>query len=89
LVTASNRIELRRDGEREQKIWHRQKQILLVLQPTLRIFILAFGTMAVTTGVVTVLHLLTIRTTIDLPTQGCGAALLDRPHRFEMGGRHA
>ena len=45
--------------------------------------------MAVTAGVVTVLHLLTIWTTIDLPTQGFGAALLDIPHRFEMGGRHA
>jgi hypothetical protein len=48
---------------------------------------LAFGTMAVAAGVITVLKLLTVGTTINLSTQALGAAVLNRPHRLTMRGQ--
>ena len=45
--------------------------------------------LAVAAGMVAVLHLLTVRAAIDLPTQGLRAALLNGPHGFEMAGGHA
>ena len=89
LVRASDLIEASWQGEGEQEVGNRQEQILLLLQPALCIFVLAFGTMAVAAGMVTVLHLLTIRAAIDLPAQGWGATLFNRPHGLEVGGGHA
>jgi hypothetical protein len=86
LVRASNLIKARGQGEGEQEVGDPQEQILLFLQPALAILMLAFGTMAVAAGMVTVLHLLTIRTAIDLPAQGFGAALLNGPHGFDVAG---
>jgi len=83
---AGNLVEPLKHSKCEQKVWHWQQKILLFLQPLLCVFVLAFGTVTVTAGMVTVLHLLTIWTPIDLPNPGFGATLFDRPHRFEMGG---
>ena len=47
---------------------------------------LAFGTMAVAAGVITVLKLLTGGTTIHLPAQALGTTMLDRPHSQTMRG---
>jgi hypothetical protein len=63
-----------RQGEGEQKVGHRQQHLLLLLQPDLGILVLALGAMPVATGVIAVLHLLTIRADIHLPTQRFGSA---------------
>src|SRR6266508_5045614 len=55
LVRASNLIKARGQGEGEQEVGDGQEQILLSFQPGLCILILAFGTMAVAAGMVTVL----------------------------------
>ena len=88
LVRASDFIKARGQGEGEQEVGDGQEQILLSFQPGLGILILAFGTMAVAAGMVTVLQLLTIRTAIDLPAQGFSATLFNCPHHFEVCGRH-
>ena len=88
LVRASDFIKGGRQGEGEQEVGDGQEQILLSFQPALAILMLAFGTMAIAAGMVTVLQLLTVRAAIDLPTQGLGAALFNCPHHFEVGGRH-
>ena len=89
LVRASHLIEAGWQGEGQQEVGNRQQQILLLLQPAPCIFILAFGAMAVAARVVTVLYLLTIWAAIDLSAQGCGAALFNRSHGFEVVGGHA
>jgi hypothetical protein len=48
---------------------------------------LAFGTMSIAAGVITVLKLLTVRTAVDLSAQMLGAAMLDRRHRLTMRGQ--
>ena len=88
LVRASKLIKARGQGEGEQEVGDGQEQILLSFQPGLCILILAFGTMAVAAGMVTVLQLLTVRAAINLSAQCCGATLFNCPHHFEVGGRH-
>jgi hypothetical protein len=87
-VRADHFIQRSRQREGEQEIRDGQEQILLSFQPDLGILILAFGTVAVSAGMVTVLQLLTIRAAIDLPAQGRRATLLNRPHRLEVVARH-
>jgi hypothetical protein len=89
LVGASDFVEACRQSEGQQKIGDMQEQDLLLLQPDLRILILALGTVAVATGVVAVLQFLTMRTAIDLSTQGWRTTLLHRPHGLEVSARHA
>ena len=73
----------------EQEVGDPQEQFLLLFQPGLCIFVLAFGAMAVAAGVITVLQLLTLWTAIDLSTQDRSAAVFNRPHGLEMVARHA
>jgi len=88
LVRASDFMKARGQGEGEQEVRDPQEQILLLLQPALAILILAFGAMAIAAGMITVLQLLTVRATIDLPAQGLRTTLFNCPHHFEVGGRH-
>ena len=55
LVRASDFIKARGQGEGEQEVGNRQEQILLFFQPVLAILMLAFGTMAVAAGMITIL----------------------------------
>ena len=48
---------------------------------------LTFGTISVTTGVITVLKFLTVRTAKNLTAQALSAAGLNRPHRLTMRGK--
>jgi hypothetical protein len=45
---------------------------------------LTLGTVTVAAGVITVLKLLTVGTTVYLTAQALGAAMLNRPHRLTM-----
>jgi hypothetical protein len=54
--------------------------VLLIIQPALSIFILAFGAMPIAAGVIAVQHMFTIRATIGLSTQSLGTATLDISH---------
>ena len=87
-MAANDFIETSWQREREQKVRYRQQEILLPFQPVLRIFVLTFWTVPIAAGMITILHMLTIRTAGDLPTQGVGATLLNRSHDSEMDGRH-
>jgi len=89
LVAASDLVEPGGQGEGEQEVGHGKEQTLLLVQPVLPILVLAFRTVAVPAGVVAVLHPLAVGTAIDLSSQGFRPALLDGPHRLEMGGGHA
>ena len=87
-MAANDLIETSRQGEREQEVRYRQQKILLPFQPVLRIFVLAFWTVPVAAGVITVLNVIAIRTTVDLSPPGFGATSFNRPHDSEMDGRH-
>ena len=47
---------------------------------------LAFGTVPVAAGVITVLKLAAVRTAIDLSTQAFGTTMFNRPHCLTMRG---
>ena len=49
LVAPSHAPEFAGQGDRQQKVGHRQKQVLLLLQPLLSLVVLALGTVAVAT----------------------------------------
>jgi hypothetical protein len=87
LIGAYQSTQLSRQGESQKEVWDRQEQFLLHLQPILSLFMLTFGTMSVAAGVITVLKLQTVGTTIDLSTQTLGAAGHNRPDCLTMGGQ--
>jgi hypothetical protein len=62
---------------------------MLSFKPPLGIILLAFGTMMVLAGVVTVLDLLAIRANIDMTAKGLCTTAFDIPHRPVVAGRHA
>ncbi len=55
-------------------------------QSGLGLFVLALGAMPVATRMVAVLHLVALRTGVDLAAQGLGPAVLDRTHGAPMTG---
>ena len=89
LVAAGDFVEPGGQGEGEQEVGHGKEQTFLLVQPVLPILVLAFRTVAVAAGVVAVLHPLAVRTAIHLSSQSFRPALLNGPHRLEMGERHA
>jgi hypothetical protein len=86
LVTAGDLSEFRRQGEGDQKVRHRQEQILLLLQPLLASRVLAFGTVAVLAGVIAVLSLIAMVTVVKVIPQGFGAAVFDVSHSLPVAG---
>jgi len=74
-------------GEGEQEVGDRQQQGLLQLKPRLRLFMEAFRAMAIAAGVITVARFFASCTAIDLTTQGCGAAALNRVHGLAVRGQ--
>ena len=74
--------------EGEEKVGHRQKQVLLRGQPFLRVTVLTPGAVAVAAGMVQIARLAAVGALVDLPTQGGCATLLDGPHCLVVAGQH-
>jgi hypothetical protein len=87
LVGTYQNAQLRRQCEGQEEIRDRQEQFLLHLQPILSLFMLAFGTMPVATGVITVLKFLTLFTTKYLSAQALSTAGFNSPHCLTMRGQ--
>jgi hypothetical protein len=86
LVLAGDLAELGREGEGQQEVGNRQEQFPLQLEPVFGSFLLAFGAVAVTAGVVAVTGFVTSWAVIDLPAQGFGATLFNGLHGFAVAG---
>jgi hypothetical protein len=83
-VRASQRAEFFRQGESDHEVANRQQQVFLVIEPLVRLIILALWTVAVLAGVVAVEALLALVTEIELAAKRLGAAVFDSVHRPEM-----
>src|ERR1035437_5277615 len=88
-MAANDLIETSWQCESEHEVRDMQQKILLPFQQGLRIFVLAFWTVPVAAGGITVLHVLTVRAAVNMPTQGFCATLFNCPHGLEMSGWHA
>jgi hypothetical protein len=88
LVAANDVPELAGQGEGEEKVWGREQEVLLLLQPPLGLVVLALGTMPVAAGVIEILDLVTHRAVIDVSPQGRRTAALDGAHGLEMPDGH-
>jgi hypothetical protein len=86
LVSAGKWAQGSGDGEGEHEVRDWQQKILLFLQPFLGFVILAFWTVAMSTGVIAVLGLVALRAGEDLPAQNRCAALLDGAHGPPVAG---
>ena len=87
-MRASHRAEFFRQGESDHEVANRQQQVFLVIEPLVRLIILALWTVAVLAGVVAVEALLALVTEIELAAKRLGAAVFDSVHRPEMRRRH-
>jgi hypothetical protein len=87
LVLAGKLAEFSGEGEGQQEVRNGQQQFLLQLEPFFGSFLLAFGAMTVAAGVVAVTGFVTSWAVIDLSAQGCGAAVLNRPHGLAVAGQ--
>ena len=81
LVTASDGPQRRRQREREQEVLGRQQALPLRLQPPIGALCLALGARAVLTAVIAVLLGRAAVSAIELPSEHCGAAVLDVAQR--------
>jgi len=88
LIPPRNLPQPLRQGEGQQEVGNRKPQLLLPVQPSLRFFSLALGTMPVLARVVAVLLPLTMRAKIHVPTQHIGPAAFNIPHRPAVAGQH-
>ena len=62
------------------------KQILLFFQPLHSLVVLALGAVAIATGMILVLGLITGLTSIDVPSQERGATAFNGAHRLAVAG---
>ena len=84
LILAGKVAQLFREGKGQHEIGGRQQQITLQGKPCFRAFMLAFGTVTIAAGVITVAGFPTGGTRIDLPAQGSSAAAFNCQHRLTM-----
>ena len=62
---------------------------MLVLQPLLRLLILALGAMPIATRMILVDVLITIGAVIDMSTERFGPTMFNGPHRLPMTGQQS
>ena len=60
LISPSHVAQFIGQRKSDQKVWHRQENILLFLQPLVGLVVLTFGTMSVAAGMIQILALVTI-----------------------------
>ena len=89
LIAARERAQLGGQGKGDQKVSNRQQQTLLRLQPSISLFILALGAVAVLAGVIAVALLLALGAVIELAAQTRGAAAFNVLHGAVVRGQHA
>jgi hypothetical protein len=84
LVVERDVSDLGRQGEDDVEVSHRQQIGLALGQPRARGSALAFGAMPVAAAVVRDPPMAAVLTSFDTTPEGCGAAMLDRRHDFEL-----
>jgi hypothetical protein len=88
LVTPSYGSKFAGQGNREQKVRHRKKKGLLLLQPLPSLVILTLGTMAIATGMIQVFRLPARFTAIDVTAHDPSSTSFNRCHHLPMAGQH-